>query len=64
MERELDNKSNRYVVAVKNDGTNIGHLPRIISWASSLSFPEKRKFYKLLCYRTQKIFCRFIARRT
>ena len=35
-ERELDNESDRYVVAVKKDGTIIGHLPRIISRACSL----------------------------
>ena len=26
-ERELDNESDRYAVAVKKDGSNIGHLP-------------------------------------
>ena len=35
-ERELDNDSDRYAVAVKKDGTIIGHLPRIISRACSL----------------------------
>ena len=35
-ERELDNESDRYAVAVKKDGTIIGHLPRIISRACSL----------------------------
>ena len=34
--RELDNKSDRYAVAVKKDGTIIGHLPRAISQACSL----------------------------
>lgn len=35
-ERELDNENDRYAVAVKKDGTIIGHLPRTISRACSL----------------------------
>ena len=35
-ERELDNESDRYAVAIKKDGTIIGHLPRVISQACSL----------------------------
>ena len=35
-ERELDNESDRYVVAIKKDRTIIGHLPRAISRACSL----------------------------
>ena len=35
-ERELDNESDRYAVAVKKDGSIIGHLPRNISRACSL----------------------------
>ena len=35
-ERELDNVSDRYAVAVKKDGTIIGHLPRNISRTYSL----------------------------
>ena len=35
-ERELDNESYRYAVAVKKDGTIIGHLPQAISWTCSL----------------------------
>ena len=34
--RELDNVSDRYAVAVKKDGTIIGHLPQNISWACLL----------------------------
>ena len=35
-ERELDNESDRYAVAMKKDGTIIGHLPRAISRACLL----------------------------
>lgn len=35
-ERELDNESDRYAVAVKKDGTIIGHLPRKISQICSI----------------------------
>ena len=34
--RELDNESDRYAVAIKKDGTIIGHLPRAISRVCSL----------------------------
>ena len=35
-ERELANERDRYVVAVRKDGTIIGHLPQTISQACSL----------------------------
>ena len=35
-ERELANEHHRYAVAVRKDGTIIGHLPRAISRACSL----------------------------
>ena len=35
-ERELANECDRYAVAVRKDGTIIGHLPRAISRACSL----------------------------
>ena len=35
-EREPDNRSNRYAVAIKKDGIIIGHLPRKISRTCSL----------------------------
>ena len=35
-EREPDNRSDRYAVAIKEDGIIIGHLPRKISRACSL----------------------------
>ena len=35
-EREPKNSSDRYAVAVKNEGTIIEHLPRKLSWVCSL----------------------------
>ena len=35
-EREPENASDRYAVAVKKEGTIIGHLPRKLSWVCSL----------------------------
>ena len=35
-ERDIRNVEDRYAVAVKKDGTTIGHLPRIVSRICSL----------------------------
>ena len=54
-EREPENASDRYAVAVKK-GTIIGNLPQKVSWVCSLFLRREGSYNRIYSNREQEIF--------